>query len=183
MAASTLTGSITHSVQATLGKTQTGTDYSPLAASFSLSKKISFAGTTANNAAGGADDCISYIVSIAASGTSTIDLQALNSLLQLSAGAIVRIKGWQIRLLDATDDATNGTACTDITVGNAASNAQQLNLTATHTMTIYSGGSMSYVDRRAGGFTVSASAKDLKIVNNDSSAAAAVQLTFFTGST
>lgn len=161
----------------------TGTDYNSLSNSGSISKTVAVASTTANAVAGGGDQFISYILTIAASGTSTVDLTALTNILQQSA-TLARIKGVVLRLLSTTDDATNGTNCSNVTIGNAASNAQKLFLdAATDTFTMKNGGCLSYADPSAAGFVVDASNKNLKIVNNDSSNAAAFQLTVFGGGT
>jgi hypothetical protein len=104
---------------------------------------------------------------------------------------LARIKGFHIRLLDTTDDATYGTNCTSIRVGGAASTQQQLIFTTTDAVntgntaaaTVYKGGSLQYFDRTAAGLTVSNTARSLLFLNNDATNAAKIQLTLVGGST
>ena len=140
------------------------------------SKSQTYSNATANNALGGADEYFNYLITISASGTANIDLTSLIDILQTSGIALARLKAFQFQLLSLTDDPVNGTICTEITIGNAASNAQPLNIGATGTYQVFTGGSWSYFDQTAGGFVVDSTHKIIKIVNNDSSHVAAVRL-------
>jgi len=146
-------------------------------------KSQTYSNATANNALGGADEYFNFLITIAGSGNATIDLTNLIDILQTAAVSLARLKSFQFQLLNLNDDPVNGTLCTEITIGDAASNAQPLNIGATGTYIMFTGGSWSYFDQTAGGFTVSSSLKNIKIVNNDASHAAAVRVQLTGGST
>jgi hypothetical protein len=158
----------------------TGQAYNPLQNVGAIRKSQTYGTAAANNALGGADEFISYLLSIAASGNSTINLSSITNILQQAGVALVRIKGWLFQLLSTTDDTVNGTLCSSITIGAAASDPFLFNAWGgtTPTVNVYNGGIMSYFDQVAAGFTVTASSNDkIKIVNNDSTYAAKVQIT------
>lgn len=130
------------------------------------------------------------VYSIGASSSTTIDLSAaIRNVVNASDATFARIKSITITLLTSTTtsgnyDATQGTACTSITIGNAASNAW-ISVSnrggfggTTFTFDIPNGGSMSWSVDNANGFAITSGSNcNLKILNNDASVAAAVQLT------
>jgi|SRR5579885_2583139 hypothetical protein len=184
MALSSLTSAITIGASWTAQHNITGTTYSPTQNSSQISKKSSVGTSASNNAAGGGDELVSFIQSISNSSNTTIDLTNLTDILSTANTNLARIKGVIIQLLSTSDDSTNGTNCTSITVGAAASNAwtsQSANrgwlATNTSTFDIPNGGAVSFVTPTANGVLVDGTHKNLFIVNNDSSNAAAVQIT------
>ncbi len=142
-------------------------------------------GTAAANAAlGGADEYFNFLITLAASASSTLDLTTMTNVLNQASVSIARIKAYQFQLLSVAQDATNGTACSSVTIGNAVSNAQLFNLGGTTpTFTVYTGGAWSYQDERAGGFTVDGSHNNLKFLNNDGAVAAAIRVQIIGGTT
>lgn len=158
-----------------------GADYQPVTNSGNISPGLRYSNSILNNALGGADQIISYILPIAASGTATIDLTSLTNILQQTGITLARVKAYEFRLLSLTDDPENGTACTSITWGNAATNSQQLNLPASMTSSIFNGGVTPYWDETATGFVVDGTHKSVKFVNNDGAHGAGIQITFIGG--
>jgi len=138
------------------------------------SRSISFGG----NVAGGANSVVNTIVTIAASGTATLNLQSLTDVIN-GASVWVRLKTFVFWLLGTTDDSVNGTTCSSVSIGNAGSNGCPLDMGAianTRTLTTNSGYGdwTAYGTNSAAGITVSASVKNVLITNNDSVNAAAV---------
>lgn len=183
MAIDSLTGSFSLTISWTAQDTLTGADYNPITNAGNIRKSYNYGTANGNNTASGADQLVSYLISISGGGNTTVDLTSLTNILQQDA-SFGRLKGYGVRLLSTTDDSTNGTNCTSVTVGNAASNQQNLNLGTNCTMTVYNGGCQSYFGPLAAGFsTVDSTHKDLLIVNDDSTNTAKVQLTLVGGST
>lgn len=183
MAIDTLSARLNQTLSWTAQDDLTGDEYNPVQNQGNLSKNLSLGTTSNNNQAGGADQLVSYIATVAANSNSTIDLTSLTNILQQTSQSFARLKGAQIRLLSTSDDATNGTNCTSITVGNASANQCNLNLSTNATMTIYSGGAWMYFDPTAAGFVaVNSSQKNLYIVNGDANVAAKVMVSLFGGS-
>lgn len=143
----------------------------------------SFGTANANAAVGGADELVSFLQTIAPGGSATIDLQSITNILQQTGVALVRLKGYKIRLLSSGTvgavDSVNGTLCSSVTVGNAGSAPNPLELEdATYRYRIKNGGSHQHFDPSAAGFVaVSPSSRNILITNNDGSVAAAVQVT------
>lgn len=179
----TLTASVGLTINWTAQDNLTGTDYGSVENSSTIQKKLSVAATVANAVAGGADEVVSYLLTIAGGGSADVDLTDLTNVLQ-QAASFARLKQIIIRLLSTTDDNTNGTAATSITVGNASANGAALFMGAvTHTITIPNGGFIAFGTPAAAGLVITASTADiLKIANNDGSVAAKVQLTLIGGS-
>lgn len=128
----------------------------------------------------------SRIYSVAGGGTTTIDLTAaIRNVVNDSTATLARIKGFLVRLLSTTDDATNGTAASSITLGNSGANdwTSQSGSTgfgsATSVFTVKNGSWMGFGNDDANGTVIDATHKNLKIANNDGAVAAAVELTFF----
>ncbi len=170
----TVTGSGTQNV--------TGADYSALKAPLSIAKNVGpFSTSNANSAALGADETVSFIQTVTASGSVDVDLTNLTDLLQRSSTSFARDKAFVIRLLSQTDDSTNGTPCTGITINGAGTNLAVLpGITG---LTLGNGDVKVWATPNASGTAVSGTTKIVHIVNNDSSHVAAVQLTFIGGTT
>jgi hypothetical protein len=181
MGISVLSGSQSDSIKWNAQDNLTGTDYSPLQNAGGINKQQTFNNNIANNATGGANQFVSYLFTIASSGNATVNCTTLTNILQTSNVALVRIKGYVIRLLSITDDTVNGTNCSQVTWGNASSNQQNLVLATNATAFVYNGGISDYFDQRPAGFAVSNTACNIKFLNNDSGNAACVQLTLIGG--
>lgn len=158
----------------------TGTDYAPITNPGNVSVSERWLDTTSVTAAGGADQLVSYIVTIAGGGNTTLDVSALTNILGASA-TMARLKGWQFRLLSTEDDATNGTNCSGVTIGNAAANQQSLNMATNNVFTLYNGDFQMYGGPRTAGFTVDASNRNIFINNDDANNSAAIQITLVGG--
>lgn len=118
---STVSASIGTQFNALVQNDLTGGVYNPITNTLSISKRYSFGTDAANNITGGGDEVFSFQQAISSSSSATVDLTAMTNLLNQTAVAIVRIKGYQIRLLSATDDSTISpapTASTTICVTN-----------------------------------------------------------------
>lgn len=120
MAINTISGSsISTGFQFNATNNQTGSAYTGINTSGNLRKTYSVGTGSANAASGGGDEVFSFQQTIAGGGSATIDLNALTNVLNQTSVAIVRIKGYQIRLLNATDDSTITTpVATAVTVTN-----------------------------------------------------------------
>lgn len=189
MAIDTLTSSLTISCQWTAQKDLTGTDYSPTTNSSGFNKKTTL-GTSANsNTTGGADELISFVGTIANSGNTTIDLTNTTDILSQANTNLARVKALVIRLLSTDDDATNGTACTYITLDGSVSNAflsgsggRGWLAANTSTMDIPNGGAVGVEFASNTGVLVNSTIKNIKIINGDSGHPAAYQITVIGGS-
>lgn len=135
------------------------------------------------NVLSGINEVAVVIQAVAASGTATINLNALTDVVGLAA-VLVRLKSYLFWLLTAADDATNGTSCSSVTVGAAVSNPCTLGMGGTSPTFTLNGGSAGTGDKwgyctgQAGGITVSGTVKNVLITNNDSVNAAAVLCAF-----
>ena len=183
---STLTGSISDSLRWSASNNILGQQ--PLTQGDNVQTSYGFGTSIAGALSGGADELVSFLQVIAAAGSATINLQSITNILQQTGISLVRLKGYKIRLLAASGrgaiDSVNGTACSSIQVGNAASNVNRLEMGAdAHTYRINNGGSHQHFDPSAAGFAlVTTTARNLLITNNDAAVAAAVQITLI-GST
>ncbi len=98
----------------------TGANYNPTSNQGSIVKNLNIGTAAANAAIGGSNEVFSYQVPIAGgnvTNTATVDLFAMTDLLQRASSAIVRIKGYQFRLLSGTDDSTLSPTPTLTSVG------------------------------------------------------------------
>lgn len=182
MAYDSMTATLTASLNAPVAKNLTGTDYTPLSTTVSITKKIVCSKTIANASAGGADELISKVYTAAASGTVSIDLTSLVDALQVSGISLARVKGLLFRLLSVADDATNGTACSSVTIGNAGSNPNIMFLDdPTHGVILSNGDFIAWGTPQAAGIAVSSSHKVILITNNDSGNGMAVQVSILGG--
>lgn len=163
----------------------TGEDYARPIWSATISKpQITIRTGTLNNAAGGGDEVLSQVYTIAASGTQSIDLQNFTNFTGEASSSFARVKYVKIRLLSVADDATNGTACTGVEVAPHATNGwTSLIKAAGDTIIIGNGDDFTFKTTRAAGLTVGASNKVIQITNLDSVVAAKVQVTIVGGST
>jgi hypothetical protein len=86
-----------------------------------------------------------------------------------------------IELLSVAQDATNGTACTSITLGAAAAHPWVGGpFTGTDTYTIFNGGKWIHVSESNAAMAVSSGVSDqLKVVNNDGAHTAAYKISLF----
>lgn len=187
-----LTATLTQNVKTTGYNTLTGLG-AVGGSSPNATKSDKFGSTTANAASMGADLVHFKLYTIAASGSTTIDLTSVTDLAG-STATFARLKAWRIHLLKATEtapDGTAGTACSSILVGNAASNAHLLGLSVVlngasggsplPAKTINNGGCWSDSDDSAAGLVVDSSHKNVKILNNDSGVSAQVLVCFIGG--
>jgi hypothetical protein len=116
-----LTASLSTEIKWTAQNTLTGAVYNPITNAGDIRKTYNFGTAAANGVTGGGDEIFSFQQSIAAGASATLDLTAMTNILQQSTVSIARIKGYQIRLLSATDDATitpAPTATSTLTVTN-----------------------------------------------------------------
>lgn len=164
-------------------KNPVGQDYQPISEPVAITKKVGpFLQSNANNAALGANELISQIYTIAASGNLSLDLTSLTDILFQSGISLVRVKGILIRLLSAADDATNGSGCTGIVIGNAASNGFPMFLAnTTSEITLGNGEFVCWATPSAAGVPVSGTSKIIYLVNSDAANAAKVQVTLLGG--
>lgn len=149
----------------------------------SLSKTLSF---TLGSGAAAIDQVVSQVRTLSASASETLDLNGgLTNVTNDASVVMVRVKAVFIQLLSTTDDSTNGTAASSITIGNAASNQFTGPLGgATETLTVPNGGFVMFGRGDASGWASTAgSADNLKVVNNDGSNSAAYRITIFGAST
>ena len=115
----TLTGTISTEFKWTASNNLTGAVYNPIQNSGDIRKNYNLGTAAANGASGGCDEIFSFQQTIAGGGSVTIDLTQMTNILQQTAVNIARIKGYQIRLLNATDDSTITTpAAVSVTVTN-----------------------------------------------------------------
>lgn len=175
----TFTGKIEARINWSASKSQEG-----LAGLFSnenLNRTISMSVGTGSDQA---DEVVSTIVSVAASGTSDLDLgAALTNVVNDTAITLATVKAIVIELLTATDTDANGTvigsAATNVTVGGDI-NAAVLGFGgATETWTINNGDFLAASRRAAGWAITNATADILQIVNNDAAVGAEVRVTLF----
>ncbi len=129
--------------------------------------------STGGNVANGANEFIGMFQAIAASGSATIDLTNLTDILQYTAVNLARFKGILFCLLSPTQDTTNGTLASSVTIGNAASNANLMFMNSTTpTFKLNNGDFIEYATGIAAGIVVDSTHKSLKILNNDAVLAA-----------
>jgi hypothetical protein len=158
---------------ATKNGPNSGINFPPTSNANSLNQKVSF--VTGGNVPGGINEVATNILIITAGGSATINLQALTDVINQSAVVLVRLKGFAFQLLGTAEDSVNGTACSGVTIGNAPTNGNMLELGAvTHTRKLQNGDWNAHASRQAAGLVVSATALNVLITNNDSVNPAAV---------
>jgi hypothetical protein len=188
-ALSSLTSTLLLQIGWTAQKNLTGDNYAPNSNQSTLRLSSSVGTTAANAAVGGGDELASSIVSIAGAGTATIDLTAMTEITGATGISFARVKGILFRLLNATLDATNGTAAASVTLGNNAANdfISQAGSpgylgSATSTLVIPNGGAAAFAFPAANGVVVDATHKLIKVTNNDPTLSAKLEATFQGGS-
>lgn len=163
---------------------------SPIANSSSPSKTITVGTSAANNAAGGGDECALFLTSVTASSNTTIDLTSVTDLLNTAAVTLARVKWVVFQLLSATDDATNGNACSSVTLDSSAPNGWTSQSfsggfgNATSKLDIPNGAVSNLIGVvSAAGVVVDSTHKIIKVINNDGALTAKFQTTLVGGST
>jgi hypothetical protein len=159
-------------------------DFAPPSYKVSVNKpQITIKNAIANNAAGGGDQALANVYSIAGTGNVSIDLQNFVNVAGQAAGSFARVKYLMIRLLSTDDDAA-GTACSGIEVKPHSTNGWTgLFKTATDTVAIHNGDMFKWATRLPLGIVVDATHKVLLITNTDAVVAAKVQVVIVGGST
>jgi hypothetical protein len=137
-------------------------------------------GTSSGNAAvGGGDEAAAFLTTISASGDASINLTSLTDILGTSAVSLARVKDLSVNLLSEAQDATYGTNCTSITLGDSGTDdwvtqSHGGGLGATSTFDLPNGGNLAASFPTAAGNVVDGTHKYLYVVNNDASNAAKV---------
>jgi len=146
-----------------------------------ISAKINF--KTGGPIPGGTNEFFLQFVTIAPGGSATINLQNVTDVLGFTGIVLARLKELFIWLLSPTNDATNGTNASSVTVGNApAAPFQPYGMNAGGTFTLNNSQPIGSGDPGAVGQVVNAGAQNIKLVNNDLVNSACVLLAGF-GST
>jgi hypothetical protein len=142
----------------------------------------------AASAVGGADVGVISLLEVAPSGTYTVNLKSVVDVLGQTLTSMVRLKYLEWTLVSvaqatAAGDISMGSACTQVTIGNAGANAHQTFLGAdTHTVVLTSGRTVLMNDPSGAGLAVDATNRDILITNNDAAAAAKVLMVAAGGS-
>jgi hypothetical protein len=161
----------------------TGQNYQALSQPLNFNKNVGpFTTANANNAALGANECVSYLSTIASSSSEDIDLTSLTDICLQSGVSLARVKGYLIRLLSVADDSVNGTACTGVTIDGAGTNLIALPGLGS-SQVLGNGEFIAWATPNAAGVTVDSTHKIIHIVNNDAAHSACIQLTVIGGTT
>jgi hypothetical protein len=163
---------------------QTGLS-SPLSNNNNYSKKLSLGNGVTNTTSLGADELYVSLVTAAASGSVTITISNITDACGQTGIAFARLKYWRFQLLSLSDDSVNGTACSSVIIGNAASHPFGFTFGgATNTFQIYNGDIWEYATVSATGIAVTSGSNDqIKFANQDSSHAMAMLVILCGGST
>jgi hypothetical protein len=138
----------------------------------------------ANTAANGADQCLSAIFPITASGTTTIDLTSFTDCVGRTAQSFARVKFLFFRNVSLAQDPTYGGSASQVTIGAAGSNPFVMNLGGTTPTKIVKLGEFdAWGTNGATGYTVSGTNKNILITNNDATNAASVEVVVIGGTT
>lgn len=171
--ATSLAGGISAALNWNLTKTNTGLQ------SVSWTDSVTKAFTIADGVgANQAQLLYAGVRTIAAAGTDNVDVFGSLSDPLGTVFSAAEIKAIFVHLLSVADDATNGTACSSITIGNHATLAFLAGFgAAAHTWTILSGQIFLATNFSAAGWpSVAATSDMLKVLNNDGAVAAAYKL-------
>lgn len=104
---SMLSGSMSTSFNWNAQMNLTGAAYNPSINSGTINSRQLFGTAVGTNTqSGGVDECFSFQQGVAAGASATINLLAMTDMLQRASSVIARIKGYQVRVLSATDDST-----------------------------------------------------------------------------
>lgn len=104
------------SISGNVGKSTTGSDYKGPSQAASLSRSNAFTNGNSNTSSLGADEFISFVLSVAAGASAVVDLSSLTDFLLQSGVSLARIKGYRLNLLSVAQDSVYGTTCTQVTV-------------------------------------------------------------------
>lgn len=184
MALSGLTGfmQLQFSYNALINGPSSGITINPQAVQNTITAKRSV--VLGGNVANGANEGALAILTIAPSGTATINLQTLTDFMNVASVVLIRLKSFFFWLLGTGDDSVNGTVCTGVTIGNAGSNANQLDMGAvTHTRLLTNGDWTAYGTGSAAGLTVSGTHLNILITNTDGTNAAGLMYGLFGATT
>ncbi len=182
--------------------TLTGSDYSGVASNQSVSKSLTYGTAAANAAANGANECASFLTTLAGSASASLDLTSLTNIMQVAGISLARVKALVFRVLSVADDATNGSAATSVTIDSTVANSFSSQSesgwfnnahegTATggagdatgSKMCLPNGSVLAFATPSAAGILVDGTHKIIKITNVDTVVSAKVQLTLFGGTT
>lgn len=123
------------------------------------------------------NEAVSIIKTIGTATSHTYSLAAsLTNIMGVASVTLARVKYLMIQLLSVAQDATNGTACSSITIGAAASNPWTGIIDAAGLYTVRNGAFWIHGDFSATGCAIGADL-NLKVLNNDASNTAAYRLT------
>lgn len=174
-------------------KNVVGSDYTPNTNQSTVKKALSIGTAVADAAAGGGDELVSFVQTIAASGSASIDLTSLTDILGATGVSLARVKAIVIRLLSATDDTTIGTAAASVTIDNTVTNALSSQSNSGwfsnaaegaangSKFAIPNGGVLAFGTPAAAGVLVDPTHKVVKVTNNDAGLAAKVQISLVGG--
>lgn len=121
MAISTLTSTMQTIFRWNAQQNLTGSQYNPITNTGSLTTTYDMGTAAGNTTTGGGDEVFSFQVPVSAGSSATVDLNAMTNLLNTSSVSIARIKGYQVRVLSATQDTSISpapNASTTVTVTN-----------------------------------------------------------------
>jgi hypothetical protein len=160
----------------------TGSDYSPSQNASTIKKSLSVGTAVADASAGGGDELVSFVQTVGASASVSVDLTTLTDIMQSTGVSLARVKGVVIRLLSATDDTVVGTAASSVTIDGTVANGWTSQAfsgwfgNATSKMDVPNGGVLAFGTPSAAGVLVDATHKVLKVTNNDAGLSAKVQI-------
>ncbi len=178
MGLSSLVSKITIGMNWTAENNLVGSDYQPIQQSGNI--QISREGGTdqLNTSLNGANQWISYIVTVAGSSSTTVDCTSITNILQQTGVSLARVKSYVIRLLSVADDPLHGSNCESVKVGGAASVPLGFELDSpTMKFNVKNGDGHAHLSGDPLGIcTIGAGAKNVLIMNS-STIAAAVQFT------
>lgn len=152
-----------------------------------VSSRIQWVSTTAAGNAGGGNAVYAALLSLENSANTTLDLTNLTDPYGSTLN-MARVKGITFELLSVSQDSTNGTNCTNVTIGGASANhalagANGLFNHTSDKVRVNNGGWLGWATgQNAGALVVNESSDALFIENQDSGNNAALRVTIF-GST
>ena len=172
MAITTASGSMRLFTEYAVKKANTGLNDSSNKQSFSTTASFSTVGVGANQF----NEIYSAVLTIAAAGSTTLDLVGALTNFFGETIAAVRVKAMAVELLDDT-------AAVSVTVGNATNAWKAFLGAGTHTFTVRNGGFVAAACDDATGYAslAAGSTDEVKIANNDGSLSAVVRVTFLIG--
>ncbi len=140
--------------------------------------------TNGNAAIDGADQLYAGVISLAGAGTLTLDLTSFTDIVGRLAQSMARVKSFYAILLNSSQDSSIGTACSGVTIGNAATNAIQLWHSAdAHTTPSTNGGETYHSNPTATGWVVDGTNKNILFTNLDATVTAKLYVEIVGGTT